>query len=67
MNYGSHDKGHRANGFTTDGGFCQYQVNHINTLVAIPDDMTELQLRAEGVFAAIDAEADRQAAVHAKA
>jgi threonine dehydrogenase-like Zn-dependent dehydrogenase len=41
LNYGDVDKGHRANGFTTDGGFCQYQVNHINTLVAIPDDMTD--------------------------
>jgi threonine dehydrogenase-like Zn-dependent dehydrogenase len=41
MNYGDLNKGHRANGFTTDGGFCEYQVNHINTLVAIPDDMTD--------------------------
>jgi threonine dehydrogenase-like Zn-dependent dehydrogenase len=41
LNYGDVDKGHRANGFTTDGGFCQYQVNHINTLVAIPDDMSD--------------------------
>ena len=35
------DKGHRANGFTTDGGFCEYQVNNINTLVALPDDMSD--------------------------
>jgi L-iditol 2-dehydrogenase len=41
LNYGDLDKGHRANGFTTDGGFCEYQVNNINTLVAIPDDMTD--------------------------
>ena len=41
LNYGDVDKGHRANGFTTDGGFCEYQVNNINTLVAIPDDMTD--------------------------
>ena len=41
LNYGEVDKGHRANGFTTDGGFCEYQVNHINTLVAIPDDMSD--------------------------
>src|SRR5450830_1838092 len=33
LNYGQVDKGHRANGFTTDGGFCEYQANHINTLV----------------------------------
>ncbi len=41
MNYPGHDKGHRANGFTTDGGFCEYQVNHINTLVRIADDMPD--------------------------
>ena len=41
MNYGDHDKGHRANGFTTDGGFAEYAVNHINTLVQVPDDMTD--------------------------
>jgi L-iditol 2-dehydrogenase len=41
LNYGDVDKGHRANGFTTDGGFCEYQVNNINTLVGIPDDMTD--------------------------
>ena len=41
MNYGDVDKGHRANGFTTDGGFAEYQVNNINTLVAIPDDMSD--------------------------
>jgi L-iditol 2-dehydrogenase len=41
LNYGEHDKGHRANGFTTDGGFCEYQVNNINTLIAIPDTMSD--------------------------
>src|SRR6201991_1589645 len=41
LNYGEVDKGHRANGFTTDGGFCEYQVNTINTLVAIPDAMSD--------------------------
>jgi threonine dehydrogenase-like Zn-dependent dehydrogenase len=41
LNYGDVDKGHRANGFTTDGGFCEYQVNHINTLVAISEDMSD--------------------------
>jgi L-iditol 2-dehydrogenase len=41
LNYGNVDKGHRANGFTTDGGFCEYQVNNINTLVAIPDEMSD--------------------------
>ena len=41
LNYGEVDKGHRANGFTTDGGFCEYQVNNINTLIAIPDAMSD--------------------------
>jgi L-iditol 2-dehydrogenase len=41
LNYGEVDKGHRANGFTTDGGFCEYQVNNINTLIAISDDMSD--------------------------
>lgn len=40
-NYGDVDKGHRANGFTTDGGFCEYQVNNINTLVHVADDMSD--------------------------
>ncbi len=40
-NYGDVDKGHRANGFTTDGGFCEYQINNINTLVHIADDMSD--------------------------
>ncbi len=40
-NYGAVNKGHRANGFTTDGGFCEYQVNNINTLVRVPDDMSD--------------------------
>jgi L-iditol 2-dehydrogenase len=43
LNYGNVDKGHRANGFTTDGGFCEYQVNNINTLVAIPDEMSDAE------------------------
>ena len=41
LNYPGHDKGHRANGFTTDGGFAQYAVNHINTLVHVADDMSD--------------------------
>jgi L-iditol 2-dehydrogenase len=41
LNYGAVDKGHRANGFTTDGGFCDYQVNNINTLVAIGEAMSD--------------------------
>jgi len=41
MNYGDRDKGHRANGFTTDGGFAEYAVNHVNTLVPVPSDMSD--------------------------
>ncbi|MEA2742412.1 MAG: L-iditol 2-dehydrogenase [Acetobacteraceae bacterium] len=41
LNYGEVNKGHRANGFTTDGGFAEYAVNHINTLIHIHDDMTD--------------------------
>ncbi|WP_322990256.1 MULTISPECIES: zinc-dependent alcohol dehydrogenase [unclassified Hoeflea] len=40
-NYGDVNKGHRANGFTTDGGFCEYQVNSINTLVHVADTMSD--------------------------
>ncbi len=41
MNYSAHDKGHRANGFTTDGGFAEYAVNHVNTLVRVPQAMSD--------------------------
>src|SRR4051812_8307929 len=40
-NYGEFNKGHRANGFTTDGGFAQYAVNHINTLVRVPQHLSD--------------------------
>jgi threonine dehydrogenase-like Zn-dependent dehydrogenase len=41
LNYGFPEKGHRANGFTTDGGFAEYAVNHVNTLSRVPDDMSD--------------------------
>ena len=41
LNYGFHAKGHRANGFSTDGGFAEYAVNSINTMVHVPDDMPD--------------------------
>ena len=41
LNYGNVDKGHRANGFTTDGGFCEYQINNVDTLVKIADEMSD--------------------------
>jgi len=43
LNYGEPDKGHRANGFTTDGGFAEYAVNHINTLARVPDTMSDAE------------------------
>ncbi|MBE0585488.1 MAG: zinc-binding dehydrogenase, partial [Desulfofustis sp.] len=41
LNYGAKDKGHRANGFTTDGAFAEYAVNNVNTLIHVPDDMSD--------------------------
>ena len=41
LNYGEVDKGHRANGFTTDGGFKQYAINNINTLIKVPNKMSD--------------------------
>jgi L-iditol 2-dehydrogenase len=43
QNYGDVDKGHRANGFTTDGGFAEYAVNHVNTLARVPDSMSDAE------------------------
>jgi L-iditol 2-dehydrogenase len=43
LNYGFRAKGHRANGFTTDGGFAEYAVNNVNTLVHVPDDMSDAE------------------------
>jgi L-iditol 2-dehydrogenase len=41
LNYGFQSKGHRANGFSTDGGFAEYAVNHVNTMVHVPHDMPD--------------------------
>ncbi len=40
LNYGNVKKGHRANGFTTNGGFAEYAVNHVNTLARLPDNIS---------------------------
>ncbi len=40
LNYGDTAKGHRANGFTTNGGFAEYVVNHVNTLSRIPQNIS---------------------------
>jgi L-iditol 2-dehydrogenase len=41
LNYGFPSKGHRANGFSTDGGFAEYAVNHVNTMVHVPDEISD--------------------------
>src|SRR5580700_10679368 len=41
LNYGFHSRGHRANGFSTDGGFAEYAVNHVNTMVHVPREMSD--------------------------
>jgi L-iditol 2-dehydrogenase len=43
LNYGFPRKGHRANGFSTDGGFAEYAVNNINTMVHVPPDMSDAE------------------------
>src|SRR3989440_6243509 len=43
LNYGWRAKGHRANGFSTDGGFAEYAVNNVNTLAHIPDEMSDAE------------------------
>lgn len=40
LNYGNTKKGHRANGFTTNGGYAQFVINHINTVYRIPDTLS---------------------------
>ncbi len=40
LNYGNTKRGHRANGFTTNGGLAEYALNHINTLYRIPGNVT---------------------------
>ena len=40
LNYGNPRRGHRANGFCTNGGLAEYTVNHVNTLYRIPDNVS---------------------------
>ena len=40
LNYGKPETGHRHYGFTTNGGYAQYVVNHIATLYKIPDNVS---------------------------
>jgi L-iditol 2-dehydrogenase len=41
LNYGFPAKGHRANGFTTDGGFAEYAINNVNTMVRVADHISD--------------------------
>jgi L-iditol 2-dehydrogenase len=43
LNYGYRAKGHRANGFSTDGGFAEYAINNINTIVHLAEDMSDAE------------------------
>lgn len=40
LNYGNNEVGHRHYGFTSNGGYAQYAVNHISTLYKIPDSVS---------------------------
>lgn len=40
LNYGNIQLGHRANGFTTNGGYAQYVVNRVNTVYSISDSIS---------------------------
>lgn len=41
LNFGDKNKGHRANGFTSQGGFAEYAINNINTMIKVPDHMSD--------------------------
>lgn len=41
LNYGNVNKGPRANEFTTDGGFKEYAINNVNTMIKVPDDLSD--------------------------
>lgn len=40
LNYGNRRKGHRATGFTADGGFAEYVVHHVNAVYPLPDSVS---------------------------
>lgn len=40
FNYGKPETGHRHYGFTTNGGYAQYVVNHVSTLYKIADNVS---------------------------
>ena len=59
LNYGKPEKGHRANGFTTDGGFAEYAINHINTLARVPDTMSDAEATLVVTAGHLDVRPDR--------
>ena len=54
LNYGNRARGHRANGFTTDGGLADYAVNHINTLYRIPPNVTYEVKKRDGEVVVVE-------------
>ncbi len=40
LNYGKPETGHRHYGFSTNGGYAEYVVNHVNTLYQMPDNIS---------------------------
>ncbi len=59
LNFGKPEKGHSASGMTTDGGFAEYAIKHVNTLYKISDqisfDEAAIITTAGSAFYAIDA------------
>ncbi|NLM38188.1 MAG: alcohol dehydrogenase catalytic domain-containing protein [Firmicutes bacterium] len=59
LNFGKLEKGHSASGMTTDGGFAQYAIKHVNTLYKMPDEISfeeaAIITTAGSAFYAIDA------------
>ncbi|GGU43974.1 zinc-dependent alcohol dehydrogenase [Lentzea flava] len=39
LNSGRHEKGHRTQGMTVNGGFADYVLNHVSTLHRLPDEV----------------------------
>lgn len=40
LNYGNREKGHRATGFTANGGFAEYAIHHASALYKLPDNVS---------------------------
>lgn len=40
LNYGKREKGHRHYGFTVNGGYAEYAVNHINVIHKLPSNIS---------------------------